>query len=522
MICNQSVTTKILTRGKTHYLRYRIPVRIQALGYPKEVVKSLKTQDYLFAQNLVLPKIPIMQRIAMSTDTALLKSLFDELSDFSFTDRLDKYEREGVSDSIYNEVDHIRDCMEDGCQPLHPDFPSDIAKLTSHQEPLKTIVSEGQGELYKLLLTLIEAHAANAASGRSEGFYGLLDRAKSIAVPVSTGPVVSDSISFSALYAEFLKYKVERGNLSQKIQDSYGRYFKTLSEIVEDKPCNKFTKKDVRDALLAYSDLPLRNKNPYRDMSIRELLDFEAPSEDLVSTRTVTDVRKLFQGIFRFAIDNGYLKESPARDLNLKFLSDEKRSYAPYSDPEVLTILSAVQAETKKPYKRWLPLLAAYTGARRGELVQLRKQDIKQDAASARWYLEITDQAGSVKNNQSNRCVPLHADVVKAGFLTFVNQSVSDKLFDVEPNRVTNWFRGFRRGLGISDYDQNGCKKVFHSFRHTVITRLKAANVNDSLQKAVVGHEIDDNSINQTTYTHLDTMPLSAFLPVIDALGYKK
>jgi len=109
MICNQSVTTKIFTRGKTHYLRYRIPTRIQALGYPKEVVKSLKTQDYLFAQKLILPKIPIMQRIAMSTDAALLKSLFDELSDFSFTDQLNRYEREEVSGAIHNEVDHVRD-----------------------------------------------------------------------------------------------------------------------------------------------------------------------------------------------------------------------------------------------------------------------------------------------------------------------------------------------------------------------------------------------------------------------------
>lgn len=113
MICNQAVTTKIITRGKTHYLRYRVPRCIQAFGYPKEVVKSLKTQDYLLAQKLVLPKIPIMQRIAMATDKALLKALFEELSDFSFTDQLNRYEREDVSNAIYAEVDHIRDCMED-------------------------------------------------------------------------------------------------------------------------------------------------------------------------------------------------------------------------------------------------------------------------------------------------------------------------------------------------------------------------------------------------------------------------
>ena len=227
MICNQAVTTKIITRGKTHYLRYRVPPCIQAFGYPKEVVKSLKTQDYLLAQKLVLTKIPIMQRIAMSTDADLLKSLFDELSDFSFTDQLDRYEREEVSDAIYSEVDHIRDSMEDGCQPLHPDFAGDIAKLTSHQEPLKTVVTEGQGELYQLLLTLIKADAVNAGNGRSEQFYDLLERAKEIAVPKSPIQKEPDDLQpFSELFREFLDYKVDNASLSLKMQKGYERHFR--------------------------------------------------------------------------------------------------------------------------------------------------------------------------------------------------------------------------------------------------------------------------------------------------------
>jgi hypothetical protein len=34
------VTTKRLKRGDNYYLRYRTPKRIQALGFPREVVKS--------------------------------------------------------------------------------------------------------------------------------------------------------------------------------------------------------------------------------------------------------------------------------------------------------------------------------------------------------------------------------------------------------------------------------------------------------------------------------------------------
>jgi len=524
MLCNQNVTTKILTRGKTHYLRYRVPKRIQSFGFPREVVKSLKTSDYLLAQNLVLSKIPLMQRIAMATDKALLKSLFEELSDFSYTYQLGEYERTDEGSGISEVADHVRWSMQDGCTSLSPDFLKDLSTLTSHREPLKTPVAEGQGELYSLLLTLIEAHAANAFNGRSEAFYGLLDRAKSIAVPnvgvAGQREAEEESILFSELYNQFFKYKVEKGGLSATMQKSYALYAKTLLEFIDDKPINRVTRKDIRDWLTDYSFLPKRNKKEYRNLSVPELLEMEIPEGDVIASNTVLDVKKMLQGVFRFALDNDYLSVSPAVDLNLTFLTAGKPTYAAYSDAEVLMILDAVKDETKKPYKKWLPLLAAYTGARRGELVQLRKQDVKHDADSDRYYLDITEDAGSVKTQQSNRIVPIHAALTDAGFIEFVNSS-DEKIFDVAPNRVTNWFRDLRTKLGIPTCDDRGNKKVFHSFRHSVITRLKAAGVNDSLQKAVVGHEISDKSINQTTYNHLDTMPLSSFLPVIDALEYK-
>ncbi|MDX2464649.1 MAG: tyrosine-type recombinase/integrase [Porticoccus sp.] len=455
----------------------------------------------------------------MSTDSALLKALFEELSDFSFTDQLNRYEREDVSNAIYAEVDHIWDCMEDGCQPLHPDFSKDIAKLTPHQEPLKTVVPEGQGELYQLLFVLLKAHAANAANGRSDEFCGLLDRAKSIAVPVLPAHHEPDLQLFSELFKEFFAYKVKHENLSEKMQKGYQRNFETLKVIAPDKPINKITRKDIRDWMFAYAELPVRNKHPYKGKPVQELLDMDIPEGDLVKAKTVGEVVKMLQGVFRLALNNDYIQVSPAVDLNLKFLH-VKNSYAPFTDSEVKAILEATQGEVQ-PYKRWIPLLAAYTGARRGELTQLRKQDFQKDDKSGRYYLSIVEEAGSVKNQQSIRRVPIHPELLEAGFIDYVNACESDRLFEVKAHRVTNWFFGLREKLGIEDCDQNNNKKVFHSFRHTVVTKMKAANLSDSLQKAVVGHAIADTSINQTVYTHPDVMPLSAFLPIIDALYYE-
>ena len=49
--------------------------------------------------------------------------------------------------------------------------------------------------------------------------------------------------------------------------------------------------------------------------------------------------------------------------------------------------------------KRWVPWLCAYTGARVGEMVQLRKQDLRQ--VGELWVLRITPEAGTVKSEAS-------------------------------------------------------------------------------------------------------------------------
>lgn len=111
------------------------------------------------------------------------------------------------------------------------------------------------------------------------------------------------------------------------------------------------------------------------------------------------------------------MKESPARDLKLNLSGS--RTYGAFDDHEVIRLLESCSSEQQE-WKRWIPLLGAFTGARRGELVQLRKQDVKLDVASNRHYLLITDEAGSVKTQNAIRQVPIHPNLISIGFLDFV------------------------------------------------------------------------------------------------------
>jgi integrase len=327
---------------------------------------------------------------------------------------------------------------------------------------------------------------------------------------------------FSELFEKFLAHKVneeaaekeERKPLSKRGQSEHRRYFKVLLEIMGEMSVLSITKQAVKEGLLTYRQLPQRNKNPYNKLPVSELLEMEIPIEDIVASKTIIEARKTLQGIFRYAVDENIIDASPSRDLNLKL--ESKSTFAPYTKAEVRMMLAACQKEST-PWKKWLPLLAAYTGARRGELVQLRKEDVKLDSDSDRFYILITDEAGSIKTDNAKRQVPLHKTLEELGFIMFV-KSANDRLFDeIKPQAVTGWFARFRHNLKIERFDDFGNRKVFHSFRHTFVTQSRSGNSLEQLQQ-VVGHEKTNAGITDR-YSH--RLPVADVLGVVDKVSYK-
>ncbi len=77
--------------------------------------------------------------------------------------------------------------------------------------------------------------------------------------------------------------------------------------------------------------------------------------------------------------------------------------------------------------KRWAPWLCAYTGARVGKIVQLRKQNVRRRDDGV-WTINITPEAGKVKDKEAREVV-LHAHLVELGFGGFVHGSKAGYLF---------------------------------------------------------------------------------------------
>ena len=148
-----------------------------------------------------------------------------------------------------------------------------------------------------------------------------------------------------------------------------------------------------------------------------------------------------------------------------------------------------------KDEKYWLPLLGVYHGNRLEEFAQLLRSDVKKQDDT--WFFDINDDdQKQVKNEQSKRRVPLHQDILRLGFIDYVEKvapNPSDPVFpELRPGGpdhklgfyFTKWWSRYRREIGI--YEP---KLDYHSFRGTVTTKLTEAGVFLEARNELLGHE---------------------------------
>jgi integrase len=216
-----------------------------------------------------------------------------------------------------------------------------------------------------------------------------------------------------------------------------------------------------------------------------------------ISPKTVgdSDIAGL-RMIFKWAVANLKLPSNPAEKVVVqrsKPVRLREKSFTPGETKAILTHAVHHERGQQQPKtfaaKRWVPWLCAYTGARVGEMVQLRKQDVRQDGET--WIVTITPEAGTVKDKE-RREVVLHEHLVELGFTAFVDSSKEGYLF-LTPRKdgevrgvwrsVKNRLRGFAREV-VKDSEV----APNHAWRHTFKTIGREAGIADSILDAICGH----------------------------------
>lgn len=307
------------------------------------------------------------------------------------------------------------------------------------------------------------------------------------------------------LFEKFFEERVTAGRWTQKTGIEYRTGFELFVRYL----CEKRISESEIDhkVLLGYKALLLKLppnacKNPkYRKKSLIQLAD--GVHEKTLSTRQINKQLIIVNSFFGWLHQHEYILRNPAHHLLIQKDKkardqDERSAYAP---DEIKTILD----KTKHLHgaKRFVPLIACYSGLRLNEICQLLVTDlITVDGVIC---FDINERAANsrLKTASSARIIPVHPRLISNGLLKYleaVKSSGSERLFPELSYHSTNgygqsftkWFSVFNRDSITKDP-----LKTFHSIRHAVANELKQSGVAVELMSELLGHKLESISMGR-------------------------
>ncbi|MGF6771394.1 integrase [Paraburkholderia sp. GAS199] len=218
---------------------------------------------------------------------------------------------------------------------------------------------------------------------------------------------------------------------------------------------------------------------------VRFLLD---PERKIVR-KTASNIAAAITAMLNVAVKDDLLASNPF-DLTFdKTIGSQKRE--PWTDDELKLMLSSSlftdqMAQTPRWQKvdaedgRALLLILLHTGARIGEVAQLRREDfVRRSGLTA---FRFTVEAGDIKNSESERTTPLAQHLLdNPWFSAWLSNTLggTGPAFPSFCGRANppgdiagRWFLKFREVTGLPPGDLKGS----HRFRHSLRTWLSATN----------------------------------------------
>ncbi|MCS3476277.1 integrase [Bradyrhizobium elkanii] len=191
------------------------------------------------------------------------------------------------------------------------------------------------------------------------------------------------------------------------------------------------------------------------------------------------------RSVFGWAVDNRKLSKNPANAIKIKTEKKIRTRSKGFTDQEAGAIFNACLGYARKPKedaktaaaKRWAPLIAAYTGCRIAEALQLRKEDVREEAG--RHVFDLNPLAGSIKSG-TYRLVPVHQHLIALGLLRFVEESGDGPLFAKGSyKRVVDFVRTV-----VTD----GRVQPNHGWRHRFKTISRNLGMDHRIVDCIQGH----------------------------------
>lgn len=519
---------RLYRRGATFWHRAAVPVDIKDT-YPKtEEVFSLKTKDYREAVRLVRvhaarvdrlferhrqelnrTKEPAIAELSQAQIQHIENVYFAHLLDEDEELRLDGFQDRGF-DEYEQDIEDLDALNRHGfARGQHDVFFKDEAEEVLGWANVNFKLAADSPDWRKVIRAL---QAATIKASQSKRQRNAGEVVETPLVPAAADAPTGDTPLLSVTLAEWIAEK-RRTSWVAKTADDHRIWTDRFLIVCGDRPIETYRKADGRafkDALMALpanwttcSEL----RGLRFDEAVSKAKELELPPMSVSNVNKIIGFVGAFWNWAKANFDD--VSGNPLEGMKLARSTRARDERHPFSTDELAAIFRSplfTGCQSPRAWRTpgdvvprdsglyWVPLIALYSGARAGEILQLRTKDVIVQDGILRFELTDEGEEQNLKTATSRRLIPVHPALEELGFTDFLERCrkrKQERLFpEISKGRdgyySSSYSRKFRRLLEAANIKHS--KISFHSFRHCFEDACRDSGVPTDVMNALQGH----------------------------------
>lgn len=500
-------------RVASYYYRQKVPVQLQSVYGQSEVVLSLKTTCRRVARKRGLALFVEIDRSFQE-----VRELLGEVDHTTARMIAERWKRRTLNQDFEERLNGQRQSADSPQEigrlyrDLHRmDFTTRVPWVSEVARDMQIGLSPSSPDFNRFAYHLLKAklEAEKEIQDREHRVNHLIDflPEEEFVDPPSPRPAFpSAPHNEITLEAAFQAWQEETPRNKRTLQD-WSHAVRRFVELTGPVPVSRLTKAHFREFKTLCLKMPTPVPANDRRKTIREIVEaYQHKDCRRLNPVTVNKMLTALKSILSWCVSNGYLQENPASGISVPA---QRQKRHPFSDEDLKAIFgSPVFTARLRPRAGageaayWIPVLGLYTGARLEELGQLHLSDVRREGDIVYLDINAEGEGKRLKTKTSERRVPIHADVLRAGFGDYLKEIKERKFVHLFPrlnhtdekctSAFSKWVnRYLRQECGITDK-----RKVFHSFRHTFKDACRNAGIPRDVHDALTGHS--DGSVGSS------------------------